>query len=159
MRDEPEEIYVGNAGLVLLWPYLEHFFARLDLVVDRRFRSDAHRNQAVALLQLLATGALAFVEYQLPLNKVLCGVAPEAVVELDEPLPENMIAACDQLLEAVIANAQAFGDISAAGLRWRDGAWLLQVERVTYDLILNRLPWRWEWVKLPWMHVPLRVEW
>ena len=41
----------------------------------------------------------------------------------------------------------------------RDGAWLLRVERQTYDLVLDRFPWGWEWLRLPWMDAPLRVEW
>ena len=28
-----------------------------------------------------------------------------------------------------------------------------------HDLLLDRLPWSWSWVKLPWMPHPLRVEW
>ena len=41
----------------------------------------------------------------------------------------------------------------------RDGAWLLRVERETYDIVLERFPWSVDWVKLPWMEAPLRVEW
>ena len=41
----------------------------------------------------------------------------------------------------------------------RDGAWLLRVERETYDIVLERFPWSVDWVKLPWMAAPLRVEW
>ena len=60
--------------------------------------------------------------------------------------------------------------MSAEGLRgtflWRkgvlssrDGAWLLRVERESYDLVLDRFPWSFEWIKLPWMKAALRVEW
>jgi hypothetical protein len=41
----------------------------------------------------------------------------------------------------------------------RDGAWLLRVERETYDVVLDRFPWSTEWVRLPWMETMLRVEW
>ena len=39
-------------------------------------------------------------------------------------------------------------------LSTRDGAGLLRVERETYDVVLERFPWSWEWVKLPWMEAP-----
>jgi hypothetical protein len=41
----------------------------------------------------------------------------------------------------------------------RDGAWLLRVERESYDVVLDRFPWPLDWIKLPWMAVALRVEW
>jgi len=46
------------------------------------------------------------------------------------------------------------GSISAG-----EGSWLLRVERETYDLVLERFPWSWQWLKLPWMEYPVRVEW
>ena len=33
----------------------------------------------------------------------------------------------------------------------RDGAWLLRVERESYDVVLDRFPWPLDWIKLPWM--------
>jgi hypothetical protein len=39
------------------------------------------------------------------------------------------------------------------------GGWLLRVERRTHDIILERFPWPWGWVRLPWMDHVLRVEW
>jgi hypothetical protein len=41
----------------------------------------------------------------------------------------------------------------------RDGAWLLRVQRETYDVVLDRFPWSITWVKLPWMNTLLRVAW
>ena len=80
------------------------------------------------------------------------------------------IEECSNLLTAVIAQAPILRNMSIAGfrhtflqregvLRTRDGAWLLQVENLTHDIVLGRFPWSWEWVKLPWMDTALRVEW
>ena len=41
----------------------------------------------------------------------------------------------------------------------RDGGWLLRVERETYDVVLDHLPWSAAFIKLPWMDDLLRVEW
>ena len=41
----------------------------------------------------------------------------------------------------------------------RNGAWLLQVAQRGEDVLLDRLPWSWAWVRLPWMDDPLQVQW
>lgn len=165
-----DELYVGNAGLVILWPFLGHFFARLDLLDERRFRDLAARQRAVGLLQHIATAEAAFPEYLLPLNKLLCGMELAEVFDFGPPVSGAEAQECEDLLAAVIAQAPILRDMSVPGfrgtfllrpglLRARDGAWLLQVERETYDIVLERFPWGWEWVRLPWMEAPLRVEW
>jgi hypothetical protein len=74
------------------------------------------------------------------------------------------------MLTAVIANAPILRDMSIDGFRGsfllrkgvlsvRDGAWLLRVERASYDVVLDRFGWGISWVKLPWMQAPLCVEW
>ncbi len=167
---EADELYIGNAGLVILWPFLSHFFTRLGLLVEKQFKDPAARQRAVGLLQHVATAEPAFPEYLLPLNKVLCEMALTEVFDFGPPLSEAETEECADLLRAVIAQAPILHDISVPGFRGtfllrqgmlstRDGTWLLRVERETYDIVLDRFPWGWEWVKLPWMAAPLRVEW
>jgi hypothetical protein len=165
-----DEVYISNAGLVILWPFLSQFFARLELLDGKQFRDQAARQRAIALLQHSATGDLACPEYMLPLNKVLCGLEPADLFDMLEPLQEAEMDECANLLAAVIAQAPVLRSMSPSGfqgtfllrqgvLSTRDGIWLLRVERQTYDIVLERFPWGWEWVKLPWMDAPLRVEW
>lgn len=167
---DADVIYLGNAGLVILWPFLQTLFKRLDLLKDNDFIDAATRQRGAALLQCLASEEVESPEYLLPLNKVLCGMALASVFELDKPLSEKEIIECNALLKAVIAQAPILNDMSIQGFRSsfllrtgilevRDGAWLLRVERETYDLVLERFPWSFEWVKLPWMESPLQVEW
>ena len=49
--------------------------------------------------------------------------------------------------------------IRGGSLSMKYGNWLLRVERETYDVVLDRFPWGFQWVKLPWMKEVLRVEW
>ena len=111
-----------------------------------------------------------FPEYWLTRNNVLCGMAITDVYHLDSPLLESEMSECSALLKAIIAQAPILRNMSESGFRGtfllrsgilstRDGAWLLRVERETYDIVLDRFPWSWVWVKLPWMELPLRVEW
>jgi hypothetical protein len=167
---DADAIEVENAGLVILWPFLERFFGHLDLVRGKEFLSDAARQRAVGLLQYLATEDSAGPEFLVPLNKVLCGMAPEAVFDFGPPItPEEMTAAGD-LLTAVIHNAPVLRDMSATGFRGsfllrhgqlsaRDGHFLLRVARETHDIVLDRFPWSSSLVKLPWMTALMQVEW
>jgi hypothetical protein len=169
--------YVDNAGLVLLSPFLTTLFDRLALLTKvehsgarRTFVGPDARQRAVALLQYLASGDRNCAEYQLTLNKVLCGLAPDDLFELDEPLTSTELGTCDELLVAALEHGSALGAVSPEGFRAsflvREGtlrsegpAWLLRVERRSYDLLLDRLPWQFEWVTLPWMQAPMRVHW
>jgi hypothetical protein len=101
---------------------------------------------------------------------LLCGRPLESDFQLDRPLTQEQLAEGDRLLAAVIDRVSVMGDISIQNFRTtflqrpgalstRDGTWLLQVERRAHDVVLDRFPWSWAWVKLPWMPEPLRVEW
>lgn len=167
---ETDAIAVVNAGLVILWPFLKAFMERLGLLREKDFRDDASRQRGAILLQCLASGEAEPTEYQLPLNKVLCGLPLDAPCAADGPLLAEEIEECERLLGAVIEQAPILNKMSVAGFRGsfllragmlgvRDGAWLLRVERETHDLVLERLPWSFEWVKLPWMEDRMQVEW
>jgi hypothetical protein len=167
---DADELYIDNAGLVILWPFLERFFERLGLVTAHRFQDAAAVHRAVGLLQYLASADPSPPEYLLPLNKVLCGMALDEVWALDTPLTEAEAEECTDLLTAVITHAPILHNMSLPGFRGtfllrqgvlsaRDGAWLLRVQRETYDVVLDRFPWSVAWVKLPWMDTLLRVEW
>lgn len=167
---DADELYVGNAGLVILWPFLGRFFQHLELLEDKGFESDATVQRAVGLLGYLATEDPAPAEYLLPLCKCLCGMPVTQVFDFGPPVSEQEAEHCANLLQAAIVQAPILGKMSLAGFRGsflirqgvlstRDGGWLLRVERETYDVVLDRFPWGFEWVKLPWMETPLRVEW
>ncbi len=166
-----DELYVYNAGLVLLWSFLPRFFETVELVKDKQFvEGPISANKAAALLQYLADGNTEPPEYQLVLNKALCGLPLEMVFEPPEAPAPEILAAADALLEAVITHATSLGKISVDGFRrsflqrkgilsFQDGHWLLQVERQSFDILLDQLPWSFRIVKLPWMEYVLQVEW
>lgn len=171
---ETDALSVHNAGIVILWPFLDRFFDRLDLLDGngrgRNFRSPMARHRAAGLLQAAAGMDPASPEYLLPLNKMLCGIGITDVYEFGPPMLEGEVEECGNLIGAVIAQAPVLRDMSPEGfrgsfllrggiLRVGDGIWLLRAERRSYDIVLDRFPWSWEWIKFPWMEAPLRVEW
>jgi hypothetical protein len=170
-EDEDSRL-VATAGLCLLWPFLPRFLARLGLLdaAETGFADPPAAHRAVLLLHHLATGEAEAPEYALLLEKVLCGLEPHAMHYPSGAVDKWEMDEASQLLDAAIAHATCFGEITGDGLRGsflarpgivstRDGAWLLRVERRTEDILLDRLPWTMQWVRLPWMQAPMWVEW
>ena len=166
-----EPLTVDGAGLVLLWPFLETLLSRLAwLTPERAFLGAAEQQRAVALLGCLVEGDPRPPEWRLTLAKLLCGVALEEVCAPEEPLEEAEVAEAEALLRAVLAHGEGLLGKANEELRhewlrrpgllsWRPGAWLLVVEQREGDDALEQLPWRWDWIRLPWMEELLQVVW
>lgn len=167
---EGTEIFIPNAGIILLHSFLVRFFDVLELLEGSDFQSEETRQKAIHLLHFLATGEESMPEYQLVLPKFLCGMPLNLPLSHQAQFSEEEKEECEGLLEAVIRNWGALGDVSIDSLREgflqrqgklskRDTGWLLQVEQQTLDILLDKLPWGIGIVKLPWMEELLRVEW
>lgn len=167
---DAEEVAVQNAGLILFWPFVARLFSGLDMIRDGSFVDGAARERAVFILQYLACGESKAPEYLLPLNKILCGLDLSAPVARESRLTDREQRGCDELLDAVIGHWQALKATSRNGFRRafvqrrgqlsvRDNGWLLRVERMGHDVLLEKLPWSINLVKLPWLQELLVVEW
>jgi hypothetical protein len=176
--DEREPVWVDDAGQVLLAAYAERLFKHLDLVRDGRFVDDAARAAGVQCLQALCHGPEPAPpdESCTALSRLLCGVGSDTVLPLPAPLDDERATLLEQLLSAVIAHWSAVGRTSVAGLResflQRQGRlheervpagearrWRLRVQTRGFDVLLDRLPWSFHTIRLPWMQGALHVEW
>lgn len=166
---EPDEgIYIDNAGLVLLHPFLPMLFEALHICSNDKI---VQPSRALCLLHFLATGNTSAPEYELTLAKLLCNMPEDMPVRSDVVLTEEEQNEATALLQAVIRHWEALKNTSPDGLRSTfllrsgklsirdDGDWLLQVEPKTYDILLDQLSWGISAVKLPWMERLLWVEW
>lgn len=171
VREHPEAgegIFLDNAGVVLLHPFLPQFFRALGVATEDELLQP---ERALGLLHYLATGSGTAPEYELMLPKVLCNVPLQAPVASEPELGAAEREEADALLSAMIRHWGALGDSSPDALRGtflvrpgkltlrRDGDWQLQVEAMTCDLLLEQLPWGISMIKLPWMDRVLWVEW
>lgn len=165
-----DELLVHDAGLVLLWPFLGHFFRYLGVVEGREFVDVQAQHRAVGVLSAVATGLREPPEYHTMLAKLLCGLEVDDVLMFGPPVSDHEYEECQNLLTAVLDRAQVLGDIGSDGLRHtfllrrgilsvRDGGYLLRVESLAHDLLLSHLEWSFEIFKLPWMAAALAVEW
>lgn len=170
-----EPIFIDNAGLVLTNPFLPHLFEALGLLTrdergKPRLRDEAAASRAVHLLQYLVDGRTDAPEPLLALNKVLCGLPIAAPVDRAITLTDDEHDTCDMLLRSILGNWPILSGTSIAGLRetflqrdgkltLTDGAWRLQVQRKTLDVLVDQIPWSIGVVFHAWMPGALHVTW
>lgn len=163
-------LYVQNAGLVLLHPFLEYFFIEFKLLKDHKFVNRKAKTTAIHLLHYLATGKDNPMEYELLFEKYLCGWEFNKPVPRRMNLSKAMKAESEKLLTAAIGHWKALKKTSPNGLRegflQREGKLVLDdfqhrliVEGNSTDVLLSSLPWGYGMIKLPWLAQILIVDW
>ncbi|MBN1301245.1 MAG: hypothetical protein JW995_08495 [Melioribacteraceae bacterium] len=169
-EDAVGQFYISNSGLVILTPYIERLFSVLNLIRDHKFVDRENQFVAVHVLQWLISGQENSREYELVLNKILCGLNVSIPVPKDLKLNDEIKDECNNLLRSVISNWKTIGSTTIMGLResflQREGIIniyrndiILRVENKSYDILLDNIPWRYSVVKYPWMKKTIYVEW
>jgi hypothetical protein len=165
-----EGIYLPNAGLVLVHPFLSTLFHRLGLWDGAGFASFEARQRALFILHFLGTGERSAPEYALVFPKMLCGYALEMPVPAEMALTDEECDEAQLLLENVVLRWDKLGNTSPEGLREgflqrrgklfdKGGRLCLLMESSALDVLLDYLPWNIHLVKLPWLKDILYVEW
>ena len=165
-----ESISVNNAGLVIVWPYLQAFFTGLNLMKDRLFINDEMSTKAVHLLHYLVYKSETGDETMWFMNKLLSGLPESTYIPEFMDLSSEEKDECENLLAAIIKNWPALKNTSPDSLRntflQRDGilarnerGWVLKIERQAYDILLDRLNWTISTIKLPWNNYMIHTEW
>lgn len=165
-----QNIPVRNAGIVLLSPFIPRLLERLNLTADGHFTSQQNREKAVLFLQYVVTGKQGTTNSDLSLNKIICGLSPEATLSGNIEITPEDAAFSDQVLNALISNWPALGSTSVEGLRENfliredllsesPEQWKLTVERKSFDVLLNQCPFSFSFIRYPWMEKVLAVEW
>lgn len=173
-QDEAEissdPVTIHNAGLVIASTYIPMLFKRLALSDGHKFVDIEAQHQALFCLEWMTHSTRTAPEYQLLLNKVLCGVEPSAPIPRQVTLPDGAEAVIDSLLTAIIAHWKVLGNTSISGLQstfiQREGLltftpkhWQLNIVPSAFDMLLDQLPWNFQTIKYPWMDKPLFVSW
>lgn len=168
--DVLEDVYINNAGLVLLAPYLPRYFDMLGLMDGKEFKDLVAAERGVHLLQYLVNESTDSFEYQLVLNKLLCGVGTGVPICKSIEISDQEKEASESLLQGIIANWPVLKNTSVEGLResfmqreahlqLKADAWHLLVQTKAFDMLLDSLPWGYSTIKLAWMKNPIYVEW
>ncbi|WP_299836695.1 contractile injection system tape measure protein [uncultured Tenacibaculum sp.] len=165
-----EAVFIENAGMIILGPYIPMLFSRMGLTENREFKDDFSRQKGMFALQYAVTGTTKVDEHILLLNKIICGV------DIYEPLRQEVTLAdeekelIDSMLQAIIQQWSTLGNTSVEGLRVsflaRSGSvieeekkFVLMVEQQTFDMLLDHIPWTIGQLKLNWMPKLLETIW
>jgi hypothetical protein len=165
--DLQQGLYINNAGLIIVAPFLPSLFKKLELCNDTTITDI---NRAVCLTQYLASGRERVAEFETTFAKILCGVAPDLPVDTNISLTNEEKHELNDLLESAIEYWTILKDTSPEGLRqsflqrpgklqFINNNWLLQVEPKAWDVLLQHLPWNISMLKLPWMECMLKTGW
>ena len=165
-----DEIYIDNAGLVIIAPFLSRLFEKLNITEEGEFSSEILKEKGVHILQYLVNGKSYNPEYLLQLNKLLCGLKIDDLISIEYRLSDLEKTECENLISSIIKNWDSLKNTSVESfrnsflarkgvLRFSENGWTLNVERKSYDILLNTLPWSISIIKLKWMKKALFVEW
>jgi hypothetical protein len=164
-------IYISNAGLILLHPFLKSFFTETGLLNDQNnFISVEAQQKAAVLLYYLQGCDENYKEWEMALNKIICGIALDEVVVDGIVISDEEKEEAKNLLRSVAGYWEALKGASLEALQntfllregkitWKKDYWLLQVERSGVDILLERLPWSFSTVKFPWLNNLIYTEW
>ena len=163
--------HIGNAGLIILHPFLVPFFTKVGLLGNKQqwISRDAHQ-RAVLLSQYLVEGETRIPEFRLTLNKLLCGYPLQDTLDNKLVLTELEKAEAESLLLSVIEHWRALKNTRVSTLQasflQRPGkltstekGWHLLVEQQAFDVLVQSIPWTISRIKTPWMENGLLVDW
>ncbi len=163
-------VFIENAGMIILGPYIPMLFQRMGLVENKAFKDEASKQKGMYVLQYAVTGKTDPEEHSLFLNKIICNVDFQTpllpVMELTSEEKELI----DGLLQALIGHWKALGKTSVEGFKVsflsRPGSiveeekkFTLVVEEKSYDMLLDHIPWSIGQIKLSWMEKLIDITW
>lgn len=162
-----EGLIISNAGLVIMAPFLPQLFEHCGIIENHKITD---RNKAIALMHFTIYGNCDYREYDVLLNKILCGLNGSDSLEAVYDLSDDEKSQAEHMLTSVIGHWSALKGTSPDGLRegflirkgsliYKHEQWFLQVEQKVIDLLLDQLPWTIGFVKLPWMKTMLKTHW
>ena len=168
--ENDDTLYITDAGLVLLHPFLPQLFRTCGFADEKNFLDPVSQTMAIYTIHYLVTGDIVAPEYQLLLAKLFCGLDWEVPLQPVDALPQSIRDAGDELLTEVIRHWAALKNTSPGGLRQaflqrngklekQQGGWQMLVEEKAQDVLLGRLPWGISVIKYPWMQQMLSVTW
>ena len=168
-----EEIYVSNAGMPIIHPYLPQLFNMSGLLsIDRKaFKSELAATRAIHMIQYLINKEQDPPEEKLVLNKLFVGMEIDhPLIPLEDPLTEKELETMEGMMKAVVGRWSVMKNSHPDYVRKtfldRDGRlskrgdkWVLKVEKKGFDILVNKIPWSINPVRLPWREENIDVEW
>ena len=126
--------------------------------------------KAAVLLYYLQCGSERYREWEMTLNKIFCGIGSTELIPDGIRITENEKEECLFLLQTIVNYWEALKGASTESLQntfilregkitWVEDRWLIQIERMGVDILLERLPWSYGTIKFPWLDHIIYTEW
>jgi|AGTN01.3.fsa_nt_gi hypothetical protein len=170
--EQNEAVFIGNAGLVLLSPFLPRLFDMLHLTERGNFKNEESQITTIFLMQYAAYGDqyTEFGEHELTLNKLLTGIHPGKSIPKTCELTNEQHETVTFMLKSVLQHWGKLKNTSIPGLQeaffQREGKLEEKDERIKltvaekpYDMLLDSIPWNFRNIKFPWMEKYIEVKW
>lgn len=165
---EFKSMYVQNAGLILLHPFLKQLLKSCDVLDEHNII--LNKELAAHLLHYAATKRENDYEHSMLFEKFLCGIPPQQSIQREIKIEEKHKQNVEEMLLAVVQHWSALKNTSVDILRseflQREGKLdctesnpKLTIERKTQDLLLEKIPWNINIVKIPWMEKLIYTQW
>jgi|GEM_PF-6677984 hypothetical protein len=171
-RPLQDEYFVSNAGVVLLWPFFGQLFGFMKLLKPdkKEFVDELSQAKAAHVIQYLFSQEINVPEENMVLNKVLVGMSPEDQLMEIDPLTQEEMDLVAELLGVAAERSGLVkgphGDALRETFMDREGrlkkekeGWSLKVQSKAYDLLLGRLQWGLNPVRMPWLKLKFQIEW
>ena len=145
-------------------------FEKTGCTSGGKFSNDNQKALALSILSYTVYGHYTVPQADVSAIQLLCGFDAGMVPTEMPLLSDNQKEIAESLLNEVIHNWDAIGNTSPNGLRSsfliRAGTLSenehgpkLNIPPTSYDILLDKLPWSYSIIKLPWMRTPLYVTW
>lgn len=168
IKNQPKSIYVQNAGLILLHPFLKQVLKNCALLDENNLI--VNKELAAHILHYAATKKENDYEHTMLFEKFLCGIPLQQSIQREVKIEEKHKQNIEEMLLAVVQHWTALKNTSVDILRseflQREGKLdctesnpKLTIERKTQDLLLEKIPWNINIVKIPWMEKLIYTQW
>ena len=167
-NDLEDGVTVFNSGLVLIWQYLYALFSKLGYVSEEKYINDLSKNKAIISTIFLVTGRTKVKNENLLLNKILCGIDYDFLVDSSIELNEFEIETCNLALKSVINRWEKIKNINDLR-RWflqREGLIIekkdefnLIVKNKPQDALIKFIPWGFMMIKSKIMKKRITINW
>ena len=173
VEDEPDYLFITNAGLCLLSPWFPRLFDRLGYLNDEKmdFKDTPSRIRAVFVLQyLVCPEERNFSEVELAFNRILVSLRMSVPLPKQLSLTDEEKLSADSMVSAVKAYWPKMSGTSLKGFRQsfisrggrleqQDEKWILTVDDKVYDVILDTVPWSFKQIRYHWLKKYIQVLW
>lgn len=173
---QPEYIEVPNAGLCLLTLWLPRLFDMLGLLETgangkKDFKDTDARIRGIFILQRLVTDEKReYKEQELAFNRILAACPFSVPLPKTLELTDTEVQTVESMIAGVKSNWDKLKGTSVKGfqksfierpgkLEQREDKWVLYVEKRSYDILLDSLPWSYRRIRLPWLKMRMDVVW